>query len=151
MVTGSTVGNEQTKYNWTWAGQVPHALVPGPASRAPDGLSVPTSFSHSTRLLFCPLKPAPHCAYSFPGEPYGPDMADVLGSLRQLGLCLHSFTGCPLKVPLQEIWQAILYLASVTFLNFVANFCDAVTFDISRLKIQDHVDSVAKLCCQMVM
>lgn len=126
-VTGSIVENDQTRQNWRWAGQVPHPLVPGPASRAPDSPGVPTAFSHSTRLLFCPAKPALHSAYSFPGEPYGPDMPGILGSPLQLGLCLHSFTGCPLRTPLPEIRQAILYLASVTFSNVGANVCDAVT------------------------
>lgn len=122
-VTGSLVENDQTRQNWRWAGQVPHPLIPGPASRAPDSPGVPTAFSHSTRLLFCPTKPALHSAYSFPGEPYGPDMPGSAAWALPSQLHRVSSQG----PPYQKSDRPSFTWPQWPSRTFGANVCDAVT------------------------
>lgn len=135
---------------------MPNSLTPRPARGTHDSLKCSNRLQQLHALL-----PATHTVSrlsqlhtvptAFPGEHYGPDTSNVLGSPWQHGLYFQSITYWPLRVPSQGIQHAILYLALVVCLKFGADLCDPIPLDSSCLQIQHCRDSAAKFCWQMEM
>lgn len=109
---GTQWGVTRPKQNSKQAGQIPNSFVPHPVCGAHGSLSVPTVVSSS--MLCClqhtvsrlsQLHTAPT---AFPGEHYGPDTSNGLGSPWQHRLYLQSITYWPLRRRLQGIQHAIL-------------------------------------------
>lgn len=135
---GHTVGMARPKQNSKQAGQMPNSLTPRPARGTHDSLKCSNRLQQLHALL-----PATHTVSrlsqlhtvptAFPGEHYGPDTSNVLGSPWQHGLYFQSITYWPLRVPSQGIQHAILYLALVVCLKFGADLCDPIPLDSSCL------------------
>lgn len=135
---GTTVRNDQTKTKLetsrtnTKSFHSTSSMWSSWQSQCSNGLQQLHTLLPATHIVTC-LSQLHIVPTAFPGEHYGPDRANILGSPWQRGLCFQSITYWPLRVPLQAIQHSILYLASGVCLMFGADLCDPITLDISRL------------------